>query len=216
MPIVITIAQKKGGAGKTTLACQLASAFASQGLRVAGIDADPQGSFSLWSARRPDAAAPISVVDSKRAARFTISTLLWRFRDTADIVLIDTPPSADSVVRAPIRAADIVVTPIQLSALDLDATLPTAELVGAAGKPALFVVNRAPARARVADMIRKEIKRQGLPLARVEIGNRTAFSESVSAGRGVTETTPSSKAADEIRALASEIMNVTGASVAAE
>ncbi len=216
MPIVITIAQKKGGAGKTTLACQLAAAFASQGLRVAGIDADPQGSFSLWRARRPETAPLVRLADSKRAARFTISTLLWGFRDTADVVLIDTPPSVDSTVRGPIRAADIVVTPIQLSALDLDATLPTAELVGAAGKPALFVVNRAPARARVADMIRKEIKRQGLPLARVEIGNRTAFSESVSAGMGVTETAPSSKAADEIRAIASEIMSIVGASIAAE
>ena len=44
--LVITIAQRKGGAGKTTLATQLAVAWAHGGARVAALDIDPQGSFS--------------------------------------------------------------------------------------------------------------------------------------------------------------------------
>jgi cellulose biosynthesis protein BcsQ len=46
--LVITIAQRKGGAGKTTLATQLAVAWARCGARVAALDIDPQGSFSTW------------------------------------------------------------------------------------------------------------------------------------------------------------------------
>src|SRR5271169_3219730 len=46
--LVITIAQRKGGAGKTTLATQLAVAWARCGARVAALDIDPQGSFSAW------------------------------------------------------------------------------------------------------------------------------------------------------------------------
>src|SRR5207253_5780735 len=46
--LVVTIAQRKGGAGKTTLAAQLAVAWARQGLRVALLDIDPQGSRAAW------------------------------------------------------------------------------------------------------------------------------------------------------------------------
>src|SRR5260370_28053946 len=46
--VVITIAQRKGGAGKTTLAAQLAIAWARQGARVAVLDIDPQGSLAAW------------------------------------------------------------------------------------------------------------------------------------------------------------------------
>ena len=46
--LVITIAQRKGGAGKTTLAAQLAVAWARQGVRVAVLDIDPQGSLAAW------------------------------------------------------------------------------------------------------------------------------------------------------------------------
>ena len=49
---VITIAQRKGGAGKTTLAAQLAVAWARSGARVAVLDIDPQASLSGWVALR--------------------------------------------------------------------------------------------------------------------------------------------------------------------
>jgi chromosome partitioning protein len=46
--LVITIAQRKGDAGKTTLATQFAVTWARRGARVAALDIDPQGSFSAW------------------------------------------------------------------------------------------------------------------------------------------------------------------------
>ena len=45
---LVTIAQRKGGAGKTTLATQFVVTWARRGARVAALDIDPQGSFSAW------------------------------------------------------------------------------------------------------------------------------------------------------------------------
>jgi chromosome partitioning protein len=48
MSAIITIAQQKGGAGKTTLAVQLATAMRQAGRSVAMVDIDPQASLTAW------------------------------------------------------------------------------------------------------------------------------------------------------------------------
>ena len=45
---VVSIAQQKGGAGKTTLAIQLGIAWRVAGRRVAMLDIDPQASLFTW------------------------------------------------------------------------------------------------------------------------------------------------------------------------
>ena len=47
--MIITVAQRKGGAGKTTIAAQLAAAFLSMKKTVATVDIDPQGSLTRWA-----------------------------------------------------------------------------------------------------------------------------------------------------------------------
>lgn len=206
MAFIIAIAQRKGGAGKTTLACQLAATFAAAGANVYGVDCDEQGSFHIWGKRRAarDDVAPIEI---DHPGAFGLSVALRAARHDEDgVAIIDTPPTVDLAVRQAVRAADLVLTPLQLSPLDLDATMPTATLIGRERKTPFFIVNRAPPRARIADLIRKEIKKHALPLAKTELGNRAAYSESLATGRGVVETAPSSRAAEEIRALAGEII----------
>ena len=52
---VITVAQQKGGTGKTTLVVQLALSFIKfHNLKVAIIDTDPQGSLGKWFMIRTD------------------------------------------------------------------------------------------------------------------------------------------------------------------
>ncbi len=210
MAYVITIAQRKGGAGKTTLACQLAAALAAKQIRVAGADLDEQQSFALWAhvrAANRDADPFFAGVFEKRIG---LSSAVRRSRGLADVLIVDTPPTADYDVRRAIGAANLVMAPMQLSPIDLAASLPTAEAIGAAGKSALFVVNRAPAKSRIAAEIRIQIDKYRLPVARTELGNRTAYAETMGVGAGVVEAAPRSAAAAEIRALTAELFAIAG------
>ena len=68
---VITIAQQKGGSGKTTLAVNLAVAFCRMGHSVALLDTDPQGSLGRWFlARRARMAAPLITLRLKQQKRY--------------------------------------------------------------------------------------------------------------------------------------------------
>ncbi|MEM8935121.1 MAG: ParA family protein [Pseudomonadota bacterium] len=205
MSFVVTIAQRKGGSGKSTLACQLTAALLADGLTVLGVDTDEQASFSEWALRRMDRGDDDGRFAVETVAGYGVASTIRRGERFADVIIVDTAPSLDTTVKQAIRAADLVLTPMQLSPLDLEATMPTARLIGDVRKEPLFVINRAPPRARIADMIRAEIKRHGLPLAPAELGNRAAFSESLASGRGVVETAPSSRAAEEMRALAAVV-----------
>src|SRR5258708_29275197 len=52
--LVITLAQQKGGSGKTTIAAHLAVAFLLARKSVAVLDIDPQGSLGEWFERREE------------------------------------------------------------------------------------------------------------------------------------------------------------------
>ncbi|MDZ7628116.1 MAG: ParA family protein [Parvularculaceae bacterium] len=210
MAFVITIAQRKGGAGKTTLAAHLAADLAGRGCAVAAIDLDDQQSFSHWARRRlkNDAASSVALDES---SGFSLGYRLARIRAANDVVIIDTPPAADRIVEGAMRAADLILAPMQLTPLDLDASLPTARMIGASLRPGLFVVNRAPPRARVADLIREKIAASRLPVAKVELGGRAAFAESLAIGLTAGEIDRRSAAADEIRRLCDQILDLAGA-----
>ena len=66
---VVSIAQQKGGAGKTTLAIQLGIAWLVAGRRVAMLDIDPQASLFTWFNLRRRRAATTPAGCSCRASR---------------------------------------------------------------------------------------------------------------------------------------------------
>ena len=83
---VITLASRKGGAGKSTLTAQLAACAHAAGRRCLVIDADPQGSLALWHALRADGQPPLQSAERgiERALAFAmIEGYDWVFIDTA-------------------------------------------------------------------------------------------------------------------------------------
>lgn len=128
MPI-ITITNLKGGTGKTTTAMALATAATRVGKTAKVLDADPQGSASLWAmtAAQLGERVPFEVAPANRV---TIKTL----RNSDDMVFIDCPPSG-TVVDDALVAADYVIVPTTPSSMDMQQTWITAQTAAESGKP---------------------------------------------------------------------------------
>jgi chromosome partitioning protein len=115
----ILVASSKGGAGKTTLATNLAAHFALEGKRTVLVDADPQHSSTRWAERRAELESAVLPIDaSTRRA--------WRagLPDDAERLVIDAPAgSMAGDLEQFIEHADAIVVPVLPSALDIEATV---------------------------------------------------------------------------------------------
>ena len=205
----IVIAQRKGGAGKTTLAAHLGVTWARMGHVVSLIDTDPQGSLAQWYRKREGqlgrggTGLSFSAVTGWRAA----GDISRRARE-CDLVLVDTPANAESDTRAAIRAASLVLVPVQPSPVDVWATLPTLEIARRERVPALLCLNRVPARACLTAAMRNQLAEYEVGLASTGIGNRVALAAAFAEGWGIAESAERSLAAEEIAALAAELLEL--------
>ncbi|HUC66117.1 MAG TPA: ParA family partition ATPase [Stellaceae bacterium] len=203
---IIVVAQRKGGAGKTTLAAHLGAAWAGMGRNVALIDTDAQASLTRWHQNR---AARLGGSTGLGFAAVTgwqaPGEMLRRARD-CDILLVDSPSSGESEVRMAMRCAGLVMIPVQPSPVDVWATLPTLDMAQREGVPALLVLNRVPARAALTQSMREQLALYDAGLAATSIGNRVAFAAAFAEGWGITECAEGSSAAEEIAALAGELV----------
>lgn len=203
---IITVAQQKGGAGKTTLAAQLGVAYAAGGRKVALVDIDPQRSLVSWWRERNGAVSVRHSVEVVEVAGYRVGNELTRLKRAFDVVIIDSPPHAETEARLAVRAADLVLVPVQPSPMDVWATQPTIDLARGAKTPVIVVLNRVPPRGKVVDQMRIRLAESGVPVAVTAIGNRVAFAASMLDGAGVVESAARSTAAEEIRALGDEIL----------
>ncbi|OYU71767.1 MAG: chromosome partitioning protein ParA [Alphaproteobacteria bacterium PA2] len=197
MKTLAVIAQK-GGAGKTTVALNLAVEASRRGASVIVLDLDPQASAAAWSDWRGKDDVPVVAVPSTRLSH------VLKEAEEADVglVVIDTPPAADGAAVAAARAADLILIPARASAFDLDAIRTTIELMRVAQKPAFALLNALPPRAsKLKQEAAALIEEAGLPLVSVEVTERSAFRHAALLGLGAMEFEPEGKAAAEIERL---------------
>ncbi len=204
---VITIAQQKGGAGKTTLAVNLALAAQELGLSVALVDIDPQGSLTRWSELRPASAAPVIVssVTGWRAAGE-----IERLAREHELVVVDSPPHAQTDAKTVIRAANLVVIPVQPSPLDIWATGPTVDLAKAERRRLVLVLNRVPSRSPIAEDMTAAVAALGADLTQAKLGNRSSYAAAMAGGLGIRESAPGTIGAREAAKLTREILGLAG------
>ncbi|PWC30386.1 ParA family partition ATPase [Teichococcus aestuarii] len=204
MALVVAVAQRKGGAGKSTVAATLATALAASGHGVALLDSDPQQTLARWNQER-QGRAQAAALRFEAVAGWRMPATLDRLRREHDFLIIDTPPHADTDSRIAIRAADLVLVPLQPSHADLWAMDATLDVAAAERRPVRLLMNRVPPSGRLRDEIAAELARRGLPVLAPTLGNRTAFASAFAQGLGVAEAAPRGTAADEARALARAI-----------
>jgi chromosome partitioning protein len=204
MAVVITVAQQKGGAGKTMLAANLAALFAASG-RVALIDIDPQRSLTRWYDLRKARLEEAAALTFSDVSGWRLASALEKLRKTEDVVLIDSPPQIDTDARLAVRGADLVLVPVQPSPPDMWAAEGTLRLAATEGRRAVLVLNRVPTASRLREVVEADIAARKLPMLGQALGNRTAYATAFAEGLGVTEAASRSVAAQELRALALQI-----------
>ena len=190
----LAVVSQKGGAGKTTLATNLAVAAELAGQATLILDIDPQASVTAWADDR-DARAPlVRPCPAQRIAR----ALEEAAAEGIALAVIDTAPNAEGSALAAARAADLVVIPCRPALFDLHAVWSSLDIARLANVPAVAVLNAAPACGTLTREARAVLVRAGLhPMACV-LGQRIAFVHSLTMGQGVCEYEPNGKAAKEV------------------
>src|SRR6476659_3363205 len=192
--IVVAVASQKGGSGKTTLSGHLAVEAERMGAGpVALIDTDPQGSLAQWwNARAQETPhfVKVGLLDLDEALAHLAKT---GFK----LAIIDTPPAIADQISHAVAHADLVVVPTRPSPHDLRAVGATVDIAERHGKPLIFVVNGATARARITGEAAVALSQHGM-VAPVTIHHRVDFAASMVDGRTVGEAVPKSASSKEI------------------
>lgn len=193
----LVLASQKGGSGKTTLSGHLAVQAELAGAGpVAIIDTDPQGSLAGWWNTRKSQ-SPHFV----RAGLPDLADALEKLEAAGfKLVVVDTPPAITTSIAQVISHADLVVIPARPSPHDLRAVGATVDIAERLGKPVIFVVNAATARARITAEAAVALSQHGT-VAPVSLKNRVDFAASMVDGRTVSEVVPDGASAGEVRDL---------------
>lgn len=199
---IVAILNQKGGAGKTTVAVHLARGLQLAGQSVLLVDADPQGSARDWAAANERQTVAVVGLD-----RPSLDRDVKKITDGRDFVIIDGAPALHDMTAAAIRAADVVLIPVQPSALDVWAASGLVDLIRARrgvtdGIPAAaFLITRAIRGTRIDREISAILHEFGLPVLDARIHQRIAYSASMGVGNTVFDDDKNREAAAEIKSV---------------
>lgn len=203
----VAVLNQKGGSGKTTISTNLACAFRKlHDLDVAIIDADPQGTASEWAARSDDS-PPVYGANEP-----TIHEDLPALSGAFDVAIIDGAPALEEMATSAIKAADLVLIPVQPSGADIWSASDILELVEArqsvtGGPQAAFVVSRAIVGTNLAGSAEDALGSLSASVMNSRTAQRVAYTEALGAGLSVLDV-DGGKAAGEIRDLADETLTL--------
>lgn len=207
MKKVLTVACSKGGVGKSTIALNLAIELG-QKHNVTVLDLDYQKSASLFNKiRENNGLEPLNVVkaENERELRKII-------KSNTGVLIIDTGAFDSDLNRIAIMLSDMVITPISDSEVEIYGLLMFNEYLKSMkkGKPSLkahVLINHLPAKSNITEIV-NQVKENSktLTLLKTIIKERNDYRHIFTKGYGVTELKKKREAAEEITALAREVM----------
>lgn len=216
MPQVIGLVQIKGGAGRSTLATNIAGELGKRAKTVL-IDCDmPQGTSASWFALRqqqkkmaePDLVSGLKM-DTANGHKELVAKV-ERHHD-ADYIVLDGPPRGAELTRAILVLADLCLAPVAPSAAEIWATSDLLELIEQAHKikpvTARLVWTRYRGHTKLAQDLTGQINQAGLTSLSTSLAMRVAYADAL--GRGLTGAEVQDRGAKaEVKALTTEIENL--------
>lgn len=196
--MIYSIISQKGGAGKTTIATNIAVQAVRDKLSVCLIDLDPQATSSVWHSARENDDIDLEVCHPPMLSR-----LISRLKH--DVIIIDTPPHNDAAAGAAAQVADVCIIPIRPSAFDLAAIQDTVDLIKRHDVPFHVVLNSVPANSTVAKAAIEFLTELGVDSVCGQTGQRMDFQHASAEGKAVVEISETSKSANEIKQIWSKI-----------
>ncbi len=206
MSKIVAVLNQKGGAGKTTIATNLAHALQMDGHKVLLVDSDPQGSARDWNAASDGAIVKVVGMD-----RATLAKDIQSVVDNHDFIIIDGAPQIADLAIAAIKCADMVLIPVQPSPYDIWACEDLVEIIKARqeitnGKPkAAFIISRVIKNTQLGKEIREALEGYGLPVFKNYTTQRVVYAKSAATGSTVLSNDTKEDASNEIRAIAKEL-----------
>ena len=126
--MIIVIGSQKGGVGKSTMAVSIASCLKAKGKSVIIVDADDQKSVLTWYNNRPESLPHIPVT----GATGNIKAMLKEHAKSYEYVIADCAGRDSAEMRSGLMSADIFISPLRPSQMDLDVVPHTCEVFTAA------------------------------------------------------------------------------------
>jgi len=198
---VLTVANRKGGAGKSTCAAHLALEAARAGMRVILIDMDPQKTLESWWNKREEE-NPFLIDVMANDLRTTISNLET---NNLDLCIVDTPGDASLNAVVGIEVADLILIPTKPTAPDLTAIGRTISMVEDNNKKFCFVITQGINRAKSTLQAASVLSQFGA-LAPSVISNRISYANAM--GEGVSAVLLDKSAEREIQEVWSFVSNM--------
>lgn len=216
MAKIIGIIQVKGGAGRSTVATNLAGMLAAEGRKVALIDCDmPQGTSASWAAirRGDDLVGDMTIATA--ANHVELVERVQALDASHEYIVLDSPPRIAEMTRAALILSRLCLIPLGASAAELWATgdLLTTINEAKAVKPdvdARILWTRFRGSTKSAQELSAAAKGElGLKELSSKLGYRVAFPEALARGMTVLEW-PERTARVEFQAVGKEIKRILG------
>ncbi|NVP56499.1 ParA family protein [Mycoplana rhizolycopersici] len=178
---VIAVANAKGGSGKTTAAVLLATELARSGSEVVIIDCDPLRLAAGWADRCGDGRI-FAITDATPA---TLPEYLRRLHRPGCDVIVDLSGARDVLLALTLGLCDLVLVPVQGSAMDAAGAMQVIELIQYIEANARGRINRAVVLSRVNPLVTTRSLRKvrdllllrGMAMIETPITERGAYRE---------------------------------------
>lgn len=186
--MIISILNQKGGVGKTTLAVNLSRAYVWRNKKTLLVDSDIQGSAQRWHERSGG-----TLIDMTCLPMNTLDKDVLKFKEAYERIIIDGIPRVSPLTICAIKAADLILIPVQPSPYDIWSTEDLVRnvkdrILMTEGKTkAAFIVSRKIVGTKVGREIEAELEKLELPVLKNGTSQRVDYITTVDKGMSVLD-----------------------------